>query len=108
MKRFDTHVPGERYDYDFGVCSYANGFAQIDTEQDASYYGNWINPTERKLVCFAEGDLATIAFDNDEEMVKWMATWKASPNLGFKGIDPGFGEVLKNTIIAHGLGPFLH
>lgn len=41
MKTIRTFAPGERYDFDFGECSYANGWAQIDTRQDASYYGTW-------------------------------------------------------------------
>lgn len=27
--------PSDRYAYDYGVCSYANGWAQLDTRQDA-------------------------------------------------------------------------
>lgn len=108
MKRFDSFVPGERYQYDFGMCSYPNGFAQLDTEQDASYYGNWINPVERKAVCFAEGDLTVVEFDDDAEMIAWVQRFKDHEDLGFKGIDPGLGEVMRSQLIAHGLGPFLH
>lgn len=108
MKRFDSFIPGERYQFDFGICSAAHGYAQIDTSQDASYYGNWINPSERKAVCFAEGDLAVIEFDDDAEMLGWVERFKNNDGLGFKGIDPGLGEVLKSVCIAHGLGPYLH
>lgn len=34
----------DRYKYDFRLCTSANGWAQLDTKQDASYFGNWINP----------------------------------------------------------------
>ena len=34
----------DRYRYDFGLCSYENGFSQVDTRQDAWYYGTWANP----------------------------------------------------------------
>lgn len=108
MKRKDEHHEGERYDFDFGVCGYDKGYAQIDTEQDASYYGNWINPTERKAVCFAEGDLVTLEFDDDAEMIAWVQRFKDHDGLGFKGIDPGLGGVVRSMLIAHGLGPFLH
>ena len=31
----------DRYSFDVGACSYANGFAQIDTRQDAAHFGSW-------------------------------------------------------------------
>jgi len=38
-----------RYAFDFRLCHFKNGWAQLDTRQDASYYGNWINPVTRQL-----------------------------------------------------------
>ena len=35
----DFRPLSDRYELDCGPCSYANGFAQIDTTQDAPYYG---------------------------------------------------------------------
>lgn len=96
-----------RYTFDFGVCHTSKGFAQIDTEEDASYYGNWINPTALMAIRYAEGDVDTFKFDNAEEMVEWVRKWKESSKK-FIGIDPGLGEVLKSECIAAGLGPFLH
>lgn len=108
MERTDGYHEGERYDFDFGECSSMNGFAQIDTNQDASYYGNWINPAERKIVTFAEGDLSFLVFDDDAEMVEWIQRFKSHIAFGFLGIDPGLGESLRVACIAHGLGPFLY
>ena len=34
----------ERYHFDFGECSACNGYAQVDTSQDAPYFGIWTNP----------------------------------------------------------------
>lgn len=82
------------------------GFAQIDTTQDASYYGTWINPIQRAVIRWCEGDLDCYKFDNNEEMVAWVAEFKKSP--WFIGIDPGLGEVLRSECIAAGLGPYLH
>ena len=59
--------PADRYRYDFGACSYKNGWAQIDTKQDASYYGTWTNPAERKIFSYCEGDTTLTACDTDEE-----------------------------------------
>lgn len=46
-----------RYVFDFELCTYAKGWAQVDTYQDASYFGIWTQPWERRTVTFAEGDL---------------------------------------------------
>lgn len=88
----------DRYQFDFGECSYAQGFCQIDTTQDASYYGNWINLTSRKAVVYAEGDISRIIFDGDKEMVDWLNRFKDHTDLGFKHIDPGLNEMYEQTI----------
>ena len=36
----DLRPLSDRYEFDCGPCSYANGFAQVDTRQDAPYYGS--------------------------------------------------------------------
>lgn len=58
-----------RYAFDFGVCHFKNGFAQVDTSEDASYFGNWVNPFTRKIVGFAEGDITITECETDEEFV---------------------------------------
>ena len=35
----DFRPLSDRYSFDCGPCSYANGFAQIDTKQDAPCFG---------------------------------------------------------------------
>ena len=50
MKTTRAFAPADRCVYDFGPCSTANDWAQIDTAQDASYFGTWANPT--KLMIF--------------------------------------------------------
>ena len=37
----DFRPLSDRYSIDCGRCSYANGFAQIDTKQDAVWFGTW-------------------------------------------------------------------
>lgn len=98
----------DRYEFDFGECHTSEGFAQLDTKQDASYYGNWINPTKLQVVTYAEGDVIRIGFDSKQEMLEWVKSFHDNKGLGFIGIDPGLGEVLKSECIANGLGPFLH
>ena len=38
MKITREFAPADRYVYDFGLCSYEKGWAQVDTAQDASYF----------------------------------------------------------------------
>ena len=67
MKTTREFAPADRYLYDFGLCSVANGWAQFDTAQDASYFGNWINPDRRMMFSYAEGDTTLVECETDEE-----------------------------------------
>jgi len=80
---------GERYLFDFEVCKSEDGWAQVDTTQDASYYGNWFNPITREFRTYAEGDTAHHTFDNDEEMITWLREFvKWNRDSGYwRGID---------------------
>lgn len=55
------HVGGERYRYDFKICTSEKGWRQYDTWQDASYFGVWVHVEDRRVVTFAEGDLTIVA-----------------------------------------------
>lgn len=55
----------ERYAFDFDRCTYANGWAQVDTYQDASYFGIWTNPDLREIVTYCEGDVTREICDDD-------------------------------------------
>jgi hypothetical protein len=58
---------GTRYEIDNGVCNTDNGFCQVDTDQDASYFGIWTSP-ERRVVCsFMEGDITVNKATTDAE-----------------------------------------
>ena len=59
-----------RYDFDNQLL--AKGYLQVDTEQDASYYGNWVNLKTRRFVQFAEGDVTVIDFASNEEMTDYL------------------------------------
>ena len=62
----DFKPMSDRYGFDFGPCSNANGFAQIDTRQDASYYGTWCSPAARTIVNYCEGDVTTTVCDKHD------------------------------------------
>ena len=61
------HVSGDRYQYDTHYCKLADGWAQVNTKQDASYYGLWTNPFSLQIMEFVEGDEIFIVYDNKEE-----------------------------------------
>ena len=66
----DFKPMSDRYSFDFGRCSSANGFAQIDTGQDASYYGTWSAPATRTIVNFCEGDVTTTVCETDTDFAE--------------------------------------
>lgn len=73
MKTSRSLVGGDRYSYDFGKCNYAHGWAQIDTESDASYFGTWCNPAALMILNFCEGDETVTACDSGEEFAAELA-----------------------------------
>jgi len=101
----------ERYVYDCGECSVKNGFSQLDTSQDASYFGIWANPTTLQIVLFVEGDVTEEQADNAEEFVSAIRRLKTSyEEYGhrFFGIDPMGSKAMKEQWEKLGLGDLLH
>lgn len=79
----------DRYFYDFGLCSSTGDWAQMDTAQDAPWFGQWANPFDRQIIIYAEGDRTLIECGTDAEF-----TAKLDEIAGFhhnndewKGID---------------------
>jgi len=58
----------DRYIFDFNFCSMRKGWCQIDTKNDASYFGNWVHPGKLEIITFAEGDVTNIILDNIKEL----------------------------------------
>jgi len=50
---------GDRYIFD-RLCSAAKGWKHYDTEQDAWYFGVWINAESRMTLTYAEGDIVLV------------------------------------------------
>lgn len=76
MKRIEKHLPdAERYRFDFGKCSSKNGFSQMDTDQDAPYYGTWGNPTTLTIINYAEGDYTEDVCENQDEFRLEIKKW---------------------------------
>lgn len=111
MKTLREFAPGSRYEYDFRLCSTSKGFAQVDTSQDASYFGTWANPSKLMIVCYCEGDLTIQTAETPAEFVKELEnirTWNTENGHRFIGIDPGFNEALAAKFCDLGLAHMLH
>jgi hypothetical protein len=113
MKRIErsSDFGADRYKYDFLNCTYAKGWAQLDTSQDASYFGQWINPELLQIFSYCEGDTCLLSFDSAAELsaeVESIKQWNEEQGLRFLGIDPGFGETMKANLLAAGLGQYFH
>jgi hypothetical protein len=112
IKTTRQFAPGDRYRYDFGPCSYAKGWAQLDTAQDASYYGNWVNPSERKTFSYCEGDTTLVECDTDEEFaahVRESVKWHDEAGHGPARIDPGLGhDGVRAALERAGLADLFH
>lgn len=57
---YESHVGGNRYQFDFNICPASDGWVQYDTDQDAWYFGVWIHPEHLLIVTFLEGDLQIV------------------------------------------------
>jgi hypothetical protein len=65
MKIIRSFEPGEHYRYDFDLCTCARGWAQVDTAQDASWFGTWSSPAARTILNFAAGDVTRTVCDTE-------------------------------------------
>ena len=48
---------GERYLFDFKLCSFKDGWRQFDTKQDAWYFGVWVHMEHMVVFTYCEGDM---------------------------------------------------
>ena len=111
MKITREFCPGDRYIYDFGLCSYENGWAQVDTAQDASYFGIWANPTRLMVFSYCEGDTTLKEAASPEEFaveLRAIDAWNRAHGYCTAQIDPGFNPAMKAAFEALGLGEMLH
>lgn len=109
IERF--HIHADRYEFDFNRCKSSDGWAQVDTEQDASYFGTWANPFQLRIVTYVEGDVTVEAFASIAEFsygIRRIKAWNDENGFRFTGIDPGFNESAKTLWSEYGLGDLLH
>lgn len=48
------------YLFDCQLCKAEEGWEQFDTNQDAWYFGIWVNPQRREIVTYAAGDVTRV------------------------------------------------
>ena len=111
MKITREFAPAGRYLYDLGLCSTANGWAQVDTAQVASYFGTWANPTRLMIFSYCEGDTTLKEAGSPEEFaaeLREVDAWNRAHGYGPARIDPGFDPAMKEAFEALGLGDMLH
>jgi hypothetical protein len=86
MKTQEQHfLFRERYYYDFNQCTPSKGWAQFDSQQDASYYGTWVNPSTCQILRFAEGDETLETYDDQEEFIQGLSAFcKWNEDAGYR------------------------
>lgn len=105
-----SFCPADRYKYDFKECTPSQGWAQLDTSQDASYFGTWINPSQCQILCYCEGDVTLCLFDTDDELVaelELIKRWNLENGHRFIGIDPLMVPALAEACVKAGLKDYI-
>ena len=86
---------GDRYHYDF-LFQKEPGWRQYDTDQDASYFGIWVNVEKRTIFTFCEGDTIFTkcpTLDTFKAELDHMAEFYGDPPPAFTVIDDLTGAV---------------
>ena len=65
-------MEGDRYIFDFQMS--VDHWLQLDSENDASFFGNWVNPTTRRTLSYLEGDLYLVECADDESYDREVAS----------------------------------
>jgi len=90
-------IPGDRYQFDYDDAFRGQGWQQLDTVDDASYFGIWTHPARLQVLTYAEGDLTLITAPTAEaynlEVRAIFAFHDAAP--GYSMVDPGDGTVTR-------------
>lgn len=63
---FHHFLSADRYAVDFADDRVREGWQQFDTDQDAWYFGLWVNPKRLATLCYAEGDWTLCEFSTVE------------------------------------------
>ena len=100
----------DRYAIDWELCSPADTtkWAQLDTEADAAWFGQWVNPFTRTIVAYCEGELQVTRCDDDQKLaaeLQRIANWHHEHDR-WKGIDP-WNDALARRLYDAGAGDLM-
>jgi len=87
----------DRYYFDFKACHSSKGWEQYDTNQDASYFGIWINRDKRQILTYAEGDITLVTCPTVEGFIKEIK----SMNEFYGEAPPAFRCISRDGKITH-------
>lgn len=98
--------PSERYIVDFADDFKAGGWEQFDTDQDAHYFGVWLNKGARLTLTYAEGDWTLVTCPSWDSYIAEVQDAIRFYGEGFiaKALDVTTGEV---TVYAQDRAEFL-
>ena len=77
----------DRYKFDFGMC---RTWKQYDTDQDAPYFGVWVNEKTMQIFTYAEGDTSLVTckdLDSYHPELKSMAEFYGPQPAAFTAIN---------------------
>jgi len=93
----NSYIHGDRYQFDFDDAFRGQGWQQLDTVDDASYFGIWTHRDRLQVLTFAEGDVTLITAPTAEaynlEVQAIFAFHDVAP--GYSMVDPGDGTVTR-------------
>ena len=100
----------DRYAIDWELCSPAGTteWAQLDTEADAAWFGQWVNPFRRIVLAYCEGELRVTRCDDDQQLaaqLRRIADWHHEHDR-WKGIDP-WNDTLARRLDDAGAGDLI-
>ena len=94
-----------RYDW---TLTAADGWAQLDTGQDAPWYGAWAHAGSRTVVVYAEGDETKTVCRDGEAFADEVRRFAAFHGTDWRGVDTGMNEETRRRFQELGLGALLH
>jgi hypothetical protein len=86
------------------------GWAQLDSDSDAAYFGNWADPVSLTLFSYVEGDCTTTECSTTAEFaaeVRKVAAWHTTHDR-WLGIDYGTSDEARQRWEALGLADLFH
>lgn len=87
-----------RYLFDGDICKPSEGWKQYDTDQDAWYFGVWVQTEARWILTYAEGDLSLVQCPTAESFkaeLASMAKFYGDPPPAWTVIDTDAGTLTK-------------